>query len=115
MQKEVFSAHSGRKLARIELMDVTAPIEIGDRYSFRIVKGFGNMWRKAFNEENMTIKKEDDEILLNIVAFPAEEEGIGILDMELLLPPRSKEETVKQKDSRSFVTRVRGYFSRPRA
>jgi hypothetical protein len=118
MKKDVFSAQTGRKLAKIELIDAAAPLNTGNRYSFRVVHGFGNMWRKSFNGENMTIvTDEEQEVLLNVVAFPAEKEGVGIMDIDMALPARSQAdlEAVDHETPRSFATRVRGYFLRARS
>ncbi len=114
MKKEVFSARSGRPLAKIELLDAATPLEVGARHSFRIVDGFGNMWRKAFDEENMTVKKDEEDMLVRVVAFPAEEEGVGILDIDMTLPPRIVESARPTARSRSFLSRLRSYFSRSR-
>lgn len=116
MQKEVYSAHSGRKLAKIEFVNGENLLTLGDRLSFRVLNGFGNLWRKSFDEEEVTVRQDDQELLVRIVAFPAEKEGVGLLDIEQPLPPRSAEpkpelEPVK---SLSLAKRVRGYFSRPR-
>ncbi len=119
MEKEVFSAHSGRLLSVIELIDVTLPLETNVNYSFRVLEGFGNMWRKSFAQENMTLKNaEGKEVILNILAFPSEKEGIGILSIGMVLPPRPKGQNgtaEQQKLSPSLFKRMRGYLTRPRA
>lgn len=115
MRKEVLSARSGRKVASIELIDPPNTIQIGERYSFRVLNGFGSMYRKTIHEEEMTLRVGDSEMLIYITAFPAVREGIGILDVNTELPPRSEEERAEflaSSSSTSLVKRIRGYFKR---
>ncbi len=112
MEKSVYSGRSGRKLARIELIDAVKPIEIGERHSFRVIKGFGFMWRKSFEEETMTLKKAGVEFVLHIAAFPAEKTGIGILDVGDVFE-RPAEASAPTTATPSLFKRVQGYLTRP--
>ena len=114
MQKEVFSARSGKKLAEVEFVDASkSSVDIGERYTFRVVRGFGNLWKKHFDLQDVTIKQAGAEMLIQIVAFPSEKESVGIVDIGMILPPREVTGEVKKlKQKPSSLRRVRGYFKR---
>ncbi|MGB1252075.1 MAG: hypothetical protein ACPG8W_15765 [Candidatus Promineifilaceae bacterium] len=112
------SARSERRVAYVELDTPLDEIKIGQQPSFKITKGFGDLWRKYSDNSQLTVKRGDGrEFFVHIAAFPTDRNGIGFLTIDSVvpspedIPAAGRTRRRKKRTPKTWFGRLRARFS----
>ena len=119
----IVSVRSDRKVAFVELDVKVSEIALGQQPAFKIIKGFGDLWRKYHDNSQLTIiGGKEREYFVTLAAFPTDRDGIGYVTIDSIVPtpeeivlPQVKERRRKRKrksQPKSFLDRLRMPFRR---
>ena len=97
-QLRIFSARTGEKVASVNLIDIEEKVELGQICQFSVEQGFSRLWKFWHEQKSLSIRNNDDqEILVQVAAFPAERGAPGYLRFDSILPPQTVEEQTSSK------------------